>query len=211
MLFLLYLKFQKEKALWVIFCYCIYGFLNDISLLYLQGASPSSFLLNIFTILEFSFLACFFYFSIQNKWFKKILPYLVVGFVTYNIIYLIITPEPELASMSSVPATVEAFLLISISIFFFFEQISKPQAFFIYQVPSFWIVIAVLLYFSGAFFIFIYAENFTNTELNKYWVINYALNATKNILFAIAFLMKSNNDQNPTLTNRFPEHYTTRF
>lgn len=126
--------------------------------------------------------------------------FIVLTLLSFFLLYKI---PRHAGTLASIPATIEAFMFILISIYFFFEQISKPQALFIYQTPAFWVVIGILLYFAGAFFIFIYADGMTDAEIQKYWVINYAFNATKNILFAIAFLMKNNKEEYPSLTNTF--------
>lgn len=198
----MFIKQQRGRELWVIFSYCIYCFLNDSIIFRLDGESPSDLLRIIFTYVEFILFVIFFRAVIQNPIYRLILLIVSILFVLSAFLPFLMGVK-YFNHLDSQSVTIEAIILIVTCLFFFFEQISKPQTLFIYQTPAFWIVVGILLYFAGAFFIFIYAENLTDDELQKYWDINYAVNATKYILFAIGFMAKNNKDEYPSLTNHF--------
>lgn len=62
----------------------------------------------------------------------------------------------------------------------------------IYSTFDFWVIIAFLIYLSGTFFLYIMAQNMLNDRkfLIQYNIINAVFNILKDILLAIAMLMK---------------------
>lgn len=204
-IFLLFLKEQKSKELWVIFLFTIYSFLNDCGLYFLKGQETAVQLLNLFTIVELGTFSYFFYIIFRFKYKKAILAIISGIFILFSSIYLYSFPAGEVSNIQSLPVTIEAFILITYALYYFYEQIERPQSFFIYQSPNFWIVLAILLYFTGTFFFFIYAESFNQEEVVAYSALNYAINATKNILFAIGFLIKSNHSNKSDNRFEFPK------
>ena len=62
---------------------------------------------------------------------------------------------------------------------------------FIYSKPSFWAVLGILLYLSGSFFIYIFANEISLKELEKYWIITNIASILKNIFFAIAIYIQA--------------------
>lgn len=89
-------------------------------------------------------------------------------------------------------------------IYYFFDQLKQPNTFLIYSSINFWIIIAFLIYLSGTFFLFIYAESMLSNKefLQQYIIINSSFALLKNILFSIAMLMKTNQNNNLSI---FPE------
>lgn len=84
-------------------------------------------------------------------------------------------------------------------IYYFFDQLKQPNTLLIYSSISFWIIIAFLIYLSGTFFLFLYADD---TRVDKafrmqYYLINSSFYIFKNILLGVAMLMKpaKTNDQ----------------
>jgi hypothetical protein len=93
-------------------------------------------------------------------------------------------------SFDSLPASIEAILIVAYSIFYLFDQMNKPQVMFIYQEPTFWFIVAFIIYFSGTLFLFIQASHLDREIRDNFWKINLFLNIAKNILFAVAFSTK---------------------
>jgi hypothetical protein len=89
----------------------------------------------------------------------------------------------------AIPASLESTLIIIFCVCFFFEQIRDMEVSFIYSSKTFWIIVAILIYMSATFFLFISAQYFTQEERKAYWFINFISNVIKNILLAIAFIM----------------------
>ena len=62
---------------------------------------------------------------------------------------------------------------------------------FIYSRYSFWIVLGLMLYLAGSFFIYIYASQIPSAEVAKYWIFTNIFSIIKNLLFSIAILVNS--------------------
>jgi hypothetical protein len=84
-----------------------------------------------------------------------------------------------------------------------FEQISNPKSLFIYSTDSFWVVVGMLFYLAGIFFVSLLLPQLSKDEVDKYWQLNLVFNIFKNISFTIAFSMKNSTLNNPS----FPKNY----
>jgi hypothetical protein len=64
----------------------------------------------------------------------------------------------------------------------------------LYQLPSFWISVALLVYFSGNFFLFLYSKSMMGkSDFNKqYTFINSSITIIKNVLLGIAIIVNKN-------------------
>ncbi|HEY8387020.1 MAG TPA: hypothetical protein VIK74_00370 [Parasegetibacter sp.] len=155
----------------------------------------------MFTICELIFAMLFFHFVFQHPIAKKVALGIAGAFLIYSSYYFYV--EREFGYYGSIPATVESIIIICVSIYYLFEQINSPQSFFIYLTPQFWVVIGLLIFFAGSFFLFIYASDFSKSELARYWNINYTFNILKNLFFSIGFLMKNNKKGYPSLDRKY--------
>ena len=193
----LFLVFQKsmnqKKALWVIFVYSVYSFINDTVFLgLLEGKIVNSekIFVSLFTLAEFLFFGRYIYQIIENKRFKKIIIITSIVFCLFLIIYFF---SVEFRFFDSVPVGTEAILVIAFSVYYFFEQINTPKTLFIYNTSSFWVVVGFLLYLAGSFFIFIYASYVPFDEIRKFWFVTFIFNTLKNIFISIGILVSYNN------------------
>jgi hypothetical protein len=89
---------------------------------------------------------------------------------------------------------------------YFYEQLKEANTLLIYTTHAFWIIIGFLIYISGTFFLYIYAENTLQDKnfQNQYVIINSVFNLLRNILFSIAMLMKPESKSQPDFPN---EHF----
>jgi hypothetical protein len=62
---------------------------------------------------------------------------------------------------------------------------------FIYTKPAFWVILGIVLYLAGSFFVYIFASYLTEDELAKYWVITNIFSILKNIFFCIAIYINA--------------------
>lgn len=191
--YLIFLKRNRGEGLWVVFFYCCLNWLTEsffFNRLHLQ--IPNYVHDSGFTILEFSVISFFTYSSLRGKVLKYI-P--VIGaLIFYPIAIINFTKEQE--TFDSIPASIEAILIISYCILLLYEQINDPKVIFVYNTKKFWVTIGFFLYFSSTLFLFLYARNLTPSEHDKYWTINNFFEILKNILFSVSFIMKkSNKDQ----------------
>ncbi len=141
---------------------------------------------DIFTVAEFCFFAGFFYYIISDKSLKKIIPVVVILFVASSLIDFFLVLDESFTS------GVQAVLILIMCIYYFFDQLKKPNSFLIYNNINFWVIISFLIYVAGTFFLYIMAENMVpNKEFRKeYVIINFSFNLLKNILLSVAMLMK---------------------
>jgi len=138
-----------------------------------------------FTILEFTLFSFFFYSSLYERKFKYI-P--IIGAVVF---YAVAISSFTNKRFDSLPASVEAVLVISYCILLLYEQIKNPAIVFVYNTKKFWVIIAFFLYFSATLFLFIYTSALSEEERSNYWPINNFSEMLKNILFCVSFIMKS--------------------
>ena len=183
---------NPKKALWLIFIYILcalfFDFFHEIE------SKEKNILNGIFTICEFAVFAYFFYLIIDIPFAKKIIPISSIVILAVLITTFI---RADKKSFDSFSASLESVVVIIFCLIYFFGQISKPQTYFIYTVPYFWIVLGILIYMSSTLFLFILAGSLSQQELQKYWVITTISNIISNIIFGIGFLM-----------NRFTIHHS---
>jgi hypothetical protein len=150
---------------------------------------------------EFSLFSWFFYLVVFNDKIKKIIPALVILFILFNLFIYFISHS---GSFGSLTVGLESVLIIAMCIYYFFDQLKQPNTFLIYSSINFWIIISFLIYLSGTFFLYIYADSMINNKafLEQYMIINSSFIILKSILLSIAMLMKSDQINNQSL---FPE------
>jgi hypothetical protein len=189
--YLLFLKRNRGEGLGVIFFYCCFSWVTEGYFLgfifnHLHLRVPGYVVDSSFTILEFTIISWFAYISLQGKRLKYV-P-LVGALIFYPIAIVNFTGNQ--GSFDSIPASIEAIIIISYCILLLYEQINDPQVIFVYNTKKFWITIAFFLYFSSTLFLFLVARNFTQAEHDKYWTINNFFEILKNILISVSFIMK---------------------
>jgi hypothetical protein len=205
--YLLFLKRNRGEGLGIIFFYCCFscvteGYFLGFIFNRLHLHFPYFFYDAGFTILEFSIISWFAYTSLKGKILKYI-P-LVGALIFYPVAVVNFTRNQ--GSFDSIPASIEAILIILYCILLLYEQINDPLVIFVYNTKKFWVTIAFFLYFSSTLFLFLYARSFTQSEHDKYWNINNFFEILKNILLSISFIMKKNNKE-PYPDNLDPDIY----
>jgi hypothetical protein len=140
----------------------------------------------VFTIIETLFFALFFI-NILPKVSKLIFEILILLFFIFSVYDLKNSNATEFDSIST---GLECILFISFSIIYLYERISKVDG-FVYDLPEFWVVFGIIIYFSGNFFIFIFAQNSLNQNSFKetFNTINAISSIIENIMFLIAFVI----------------------
>lgn len=63
------------------------------------------------------------------------------------------------------------------------------ETLFIYTQYSFWIVLGMILYLSGSFFIYIYASHLPDVQVGQYWVFTNIFGILKNIFFMLGIFL----------------------
>lgn len=185
--------FQKRKktGLFFILIYLIASILTDI-LFYpiILLITKNEFLAyRIFTVIEYLLISSYLHYIIKSISFKKLILILSIGFILFSLFDLI---NSKSNSFDSSPTGVACILILFYSIFYLFEKINKPDSLFLYSTPDFWIVVALIIFFSGTFFIYIFSQTNYNdpTFKSTFTLINASFSLLKNLMFSIAFLIR---------------------
>lgn len=184
LVFLIFFKKIKEIPIWVIFLYSLYSFINDqIMVVKVDAKKDVSLFLYYFTLFEYISFSVILYFFITHPIVKKIL---IAVSIVFSLFCLYIIHFEKINDFDSLQTSIECIIFILICLFFLYEQLIKPQIEFLHSNYKVWVVITLLLYLGGAFFLFAFAVYLPAAERQKYWPILLLSNIVKNILFAIA-------------------------
>ncbi|MFN2439141.1 MAG: hypothetical protein ABR503_08070 [Chitinophagaceae bacterium] len=105
--------------------------------------------------------------------------------------------------LDSVPIGIETILLFIYSFYYFYEQMNDVTGTFIYNKPSFWIIVGMMLYLGGSFFIYVFTNHIERQLLDQYWFLTYLFYILKNILFFIGLMFYTKKSKNPSPPAQF--------
>jgi hypothetical protein len=80
-------------------------------------------------------------------------------------------------------------MILIFSLVYFYKQLDNHENLFIYSTSPFWIVIAVLLYKAGTFFLFLYTNSLSQNEKMNFYLLNSVFYLIQNLLLAFSFLI----------------------
>jgi len=184
---------KKSKELWILSFFLAFSIFSSLFLTrFLFNFSGKEYLsYRIYTLVEGLCFMSIFGIIIQNKLAKKVLYTLATLFIVLSA-YDYTQSKGE--SFDSLPTVLECLILIAFSILYFYEQLTNTSSLFLYNTPNFWIAVGVILFFSGSFFVFIYAQS--NSHLpgfnSTFKLIMGISSLIQNILFLIAFIIAKN-------------------
>ena len=188
LLFIFFIRnLSKNKALTYLALYSfIEIFLNFID----QELSPRWFSIawSSFTFLEYSAFIYFIYLNLSNNKVKKIIITASIVFYSFLILYYLLTPS--IHQVDSIPIGVETIFVLSFSFYFLFEQMNDTSTLFIYSRYQFWIVIGIMIYLAGSFFIFIFASRLDKQLMDQFWFLTNGFYSIMNVFFIIAFILR---------------------
>lgn len=201
LVFLFNLKENRNKPIRVIIYYIVYSLINEGILAFLRsevykgGKEIEAIIVASFTILEYFFFALFLYLSLNNNRNKKALQLgsIIFGISAILNLYSNLHSSSKIEVFDTLTVSISAISLIVFCLVFLFEKIQKPEIGFIYAKKSFWIVIGIMIYFSGTFFLFLQYSELSEKEQENFWIINWFCIIIKNIFFAIAFYLQEEN------------------
>jgi hypothetical protein len=186
---LFFYKKIKEISIWVVVLYCLYSFVNDEIIDHkLKHDQNVSIYLYYFTLFEYLAFGGILYTFIKKSAIKKVLIFATIIF-SFFCLYMI--NFGKLKVFDSLQTSIECIIIILFCLYFLFEQLANPQEEFIYTSYKFWITITLLIYLSGAFFLFTYAADLPYEERQDYWSILFICNIIKNILFSMAIYIST--------------------
>lgn len=146
-------------------------------------------LLHVYTIFEFLFLGVFFYLVIQRQRLRKIILGSLLLFPVYCLINF--TLIQGLYVFNSYTRPVEAILLLSFSLVYFYIQTNDNHDLGWHTQPKTWMVIGILIYFSSSLIQFSFSNIVSvhvsaNTKL-VIWAFHATLVLIMYILFTVGF------------------------
>jgi hypothetical protein len=195
--FILFIKkIKRNRAAWIIICYLVFDFLINLALLEFIPPKYHNKTFPVATFFESLFFAYFFYLIIKAKSLRisiiitsivLALTSLIYYFYSYYYAYTVLKRTIHL---DSIPIAIETIAIFLFTFFYFFEQINDTENLFVYNKPSFWSVLGILLYLAGSFFVYISANSISIKQLQQYWIITNISSILKNVFFVVTiFLM----------------------
>jgi len=144
----------------------------------------------IFLVVEFSILSAYYYGQLVFKYKKIAFLSAVICFFLYSIFDYLTTESSK--NFSFIPLVVECLFFVMVIIYFFYEKIQYNLSIPILHTAEFWISIALLLYFSGNFFLFLYSKSMYNNPAfrQQFTIIYNTLTIIRDILLTVAVLVK---------------------
>jgi hypothetical protein len=145
------------------------------------------FLFHLYTLLEFSLLSYLYYLFIPQPVFRQII--LVIGFLFLLLSLADAFYLEDLDVLNTVSTTAEALIMMTYALYYFYSMLKNLAYSNLLSLPSFWINTAVLVYFSGGLFLFIFSNYMLTGPgfLYEVWVVHSMLNIAMNILLGIAY------------------------
>lgn len=183
----LFIFFSKERKGFP-FAIVLYGIIAFI-LLKIYDILPDSLedLYFIFyTSFEYSCFAYFIFVSIQNKKIKQLILSLSICFIIFQVVF-----GSRIYRLDSVSIGIETILLFIYIFLFFYDHSKNNKTGYIYNHPTFWLSVGILLYLGGSFFFNILVGFMSIEEVNSYWHYSSIAEIIKNLLFGVAILITS--------------------
>lgn len=185
----LFLKKQRSfSPVWLIPIYTIINLTINLAVEFFPFKQVL-FVYTCFTFIEFALFTLFIYYQIINPFFKKLILLFSLLFSLFLPIYYAWFFHGS--SIDSIPIGIETLLILFFCFYYFYEQMNDLENHYIYNRFHFWIVIGILLYLAGSFFIYIFANHVDKQTQNKFWFLTYFFYVVKNILFIIGFSNKN--------------------
>ncbi len=169
-------------------CGLLFGIIHFVDYLRIHTGSLQfrRFLINSFTFIEFIFLSAFIWLNLENKKAKFFLLCFSFAFTAF-LIYFNVTSH--FTRIDSIPIGIESLIIISFSFYFLYERVKSPSLTFIYNDYRFWIIIGMIIYLAGSFFIYIYGEQLEVAAWKKFRYLTLVFYIIRALFFSIAIIV----------------------
>jgi hypothetical protein len=188
LLFILhYRRVKHEKAFLAITLYCFIESLLNLSSKYVGlGFILTLYIWSTFTFVEYLIFTYVIWITLKSRSVRRIMLYTSIASIVFTTIYNIAT---NFRSIDSIPIGVETILILLFSFYYLYEQMNDTVSLFIYSKSHFWIIIGIMIYLAGSFFIFILGNVIDTRLLIQYWFVTNVFYVLMIILFAISFFV----------------------
>jgi len=165
----------------------ISALVNATCIIMARYNTPNLWMIHIQTTLESLLLLWFFRYIIRNPVVLKVILALMIGFPLFCVLNLLFIQG--IHNYPSYTRPFEALIFIALSMFYWVQESEEDIHWA--AIPANWFVTGLLLYFSGAFFLFLF-QNYlikfvTNDVIYIVWYVHATLVMLMYILFAIGF------------------------
>jgi hypothetical protein len=178
----------KERTKWVCFLLAVLSIIAEVANYILVKDHQNTIIVSNLYILGDTIMVFYLFtwqFNSQERLKRLVITLLIVFLGTWCLHNFF---RETIFIFDSLSNGIETLSIILLSLIFFYHQIIKPQNFFIYTSPAFWIISGILIYKSGTFFLFLYFDTLEQTQKNQFknlYIINSAFLFIRNILFTM--------------------------
>ncbi len=203
---LLFFKKINSKEIKVFFVYKTLAVLL-LAISFITKFKYTSIVVSIQVLLDFVVLSLMYFYIIKSLVVKKLIIFSIFLFVPYWIYNFLKFILPEF-QFDFLTVAVESLFFTFIIIFYFYEVMKYNFTIPLFKLPSFWVSVAFLIFFSGSFFLFLYSKTMFNSpgfDAVLYTFIISIITIIKNILLCVALFANKNlvlnKDNNPIPSN----------
>ncbi len=141
-----------------------------------------------FSVLEFILLSFIYIFIFKSDKSKQ---FIVLSICLYIIYWLYNFHISKFDEFDFIPLVVECLFFTLLIVYYFYDIMQHNFTSPLYQLPSFWISVALLVYFSGNFFLFLYSKSMMGTpDFDKQYTLFISpITIIKNVLLSIAIIV----------------------
>lgn len=181
--FIFFSKVKKDAGLRIITIYAIASFIINYTIT--LTSNTNTILYETFTLIEFTLFICFIYSQLSNKSGRTAIIAAIITFAVFLFIYTFLAKAVK--GIDSVPIGVETIIILGFAFYYLYERMNDTTTLFIYNTYPFWVVLGMVLYLAGSFFIYIFASYLRNyDDIRQFWIITNVFSIIKNIFFCIA-------------------------
>ena len=181
-------EWKKDDSLRVIFVYCIiYALFEIIGWYYALNHWQNHFLSNTLTYLNLYIWGYYFYTVIFNLNHRKVIA-LIVTISTIIMFWSSFTNVNGYNYIDSFVHSVSNIAILAMSLLFFYQLLNNLEINNLLNYSHFWISVGVLVYFSGIFFVHVFAEFITfnkDDSVVQFWSVEDYLLFIQRIFLAI--------------------------
>ena len=170
------IKKKYDGAFVLIILFVIASFASDIISVFLINGTNYTFL-HGYGLVEALILFLFYYRVLKTKRWVLILAITFVVFYILNSLYF------EVGIFNTIGRSVECLAIIFLALWLFYQFFRQEEDIFIERSPLFWINVGLLIYFSGAFFTFVFSKYILTDQ--PLWILHNVFNVLKNVFLAI--------------------------
>lgn len=183
-------KNKVSKEVFILFGYFIasiivFGYSN-----YLADRNKNNyFLYHIFSIIELSFILCYFKIVLRTKLIRFLVTTILLFFYLFSIFNILFLEK--INSLNSNTLSIEFFLMIIFCFIYYYKFSKTDKILFFQKEPNFWIVTGFFIYFSSTILIFSFykyaAKNYKAFTIN-FWALQEIMYLVKNLVITYGLL-----------------------